>query len=262
MPPVSASRRRVLAVGGGALWLAACVRPTEPASSLSAPLPTGAPALAASPTATSSPTPATRLRAPLTYVAIGASDTAGVGVDNPEREAWVNVLAADLPQPVTVVNLGISGATAEDAVHQELPDALAHLAGQRGLGTVWLVVNDILAGVPLERYGNALAQFLDSLRAAGAEVAVGNAPDPPAGMDYLQAPGVTPAQRRQVVMAWNAVIASEAERSGAVLVDVFGRWPLAAHREYIGPDHFHPSAAGYRALAQVFRQTLAERRVV
>src|SRR5438094_8455971 len=227
---------------------AACGRPTRALLEPAAP-PTPAPA--------ASPTPATLLRPPVTYVAIGASDTAGVGVEDPEHEAWVNVLAQSLPPPVAVVNLGIAGATVLDAVEQELPQALQALAAQPGLVTVWLVVNDLLAGVPLDTYRDGLDRLLGELRAkTEAQVALGNAPNPPPTIDYLQVPGVPAAQRRTVVEAWNAAIADLAGRHGAVLVDIFSRWLVGEHPEFIGPDHFHPSAAGYRALAEVFRQTL------
>jgi lysophospholipase L1-like esterase len=215
------------------------------------------------PVPTASPTPATLLRPPLTYVAIGASDTAGVGVEDPAHEAWVNVLAQALPQPVEVLNLGISGATALDAVEQELPPALQALQEKSGLVTVWLVVNDLLLGVPLDTYRRGLDRLLGDLRTkTDAQVAIGNAPDPPPNMDYLRVPGVPAAQRRALVETWNATIADLAAQHGAVLVDVFSRWPVGEHPEFIGPDRFHPSAVGYRALADVFRQTLAEQRII
>src|SRR6266536_2015082 len=108
--------------------VAACSRASVAALERAVPSP--------SPRPSAVPTPATLLRPPLTYVAIGASDTAGVGVEDPEREAWVNVLAQALPQPVRVVNLGISGATARQAVDDELPQALDVLEGMPGLVTV------------------------------------------------------------------------------------------------------------------------------
>ncbi len=215
---------------------------------------------ALTPQPTASPTPATLLRPPVTYVAIGASDTAGVGVEDPAHEAWVNVLAQALPQPVEVVNLGISGATARDAVEMEMPPAVA---ANPNLVTVWLVVNDLLAGVPLDDYRRNLDQLLGDLQTkTPANVAVGNAPNPPPNMNYLQAPGVSAARRGELIDAWNAAIAELAMQHDAVLVDVFGRWSLAAHPEFIGPDRFHPSAEGYRALADIFRQTLAEQRII
>ena len=39
---------------------------------------------------------------------------------------------------------------------------------------------------------------------------------------------------------------------GAIVVDLFRRWSLHAHPEFIGEDGLHPTVAGYRALADVF----------
>src|SRR4051812_22761319 len=251
-PPKRHFLSRVVAAAAATGFAAGCGGPAPRVGPASAPpVPT---------ILTASPTPATLLRPPITYVAIGASDTAGVGVEDPEHEAWVNVLAQTLPQPVTVVNLGISGATARDAVEQELPPAVS---ANPNLITIWLVVNDLLAGVPLDAYRNALGQLLGDLHTrTEAQVAVGNAPDPSADFDYLQVPGMPAAQRQAAIQAWNAAIADVVNQRGAILVDIFSRWPVAQHPDYIGPDHFHPSAAGYHALADVFRQTLAERHLV
>jgi lysophospholipase L1-like esterase len=59
------------------------------------------------------------------------------------------------------------------------------------------------------------------------------------------------------VARWNAAIARQAERHGALLVDVHSQWTeLAAHPEYVSADGFHPSAAGYQRLAELFYLTL------
>jgi lysophospholipase L1-like esterase len=182
-----------------------------------------------------------------TYVAIGASDTFGYGVPDPATEGWVPRFAATLPTGTRVVNLGVVGLTLHHALLVDLPVALdAH----PNLVTVWLAVNDLLDGVPLAAYRADLHTLLARLRAAHAQVLVGNLPDlalVPAAAARL---GVAPAA---TIAAWNAAIAGEAQATGATLVDLYSGWQqLAAHPEYVGPDGLHPSVAGYNRLAQIF----------
>src|SRR2546423_291768 len=80
------------------------------------PAPTYPPALRAAPaspsaaasivSAAASPSPQ---RKPVSYVAIGASDTVGVGATDPATEGWVPRLARMLGPETRVRNLGVSG---------------------------------------------------------------------------------------------------------------------------------------------------------
>ena len=74
-------------------------------------------------------------------------------------------------------------------------------------------------------------------------MAVGNVPNAPQQSTYL---GVPPAVRPALTASWNEAIAGVAEASGAILVDLYHRWPVLEHPEYIGPDGLHPTVAGYR----------------
>ena len=206
-------------------------------------------------TATVTPTPA--VRAPLTYVALGASDTAGVGVENPQQDSWVAVLARRLPQPARFVNLGIPGVRLFEAIEVELPPALE---AKPDLITIWLVVNDILGGVTLDRYRADLDRLLGQLRAGTTgRIAIGNVPNAPNTLQYL---GLPAAQRRVLAESWNAAIAAAASAHGATLVDLYARWPLTQHPEYIGPDRLHPTVVGYRTLAATFHQVLREEHII
>ena len=196
---------------------------------------------------------------------MGASDATGVGVDDPQRDGWVPVLARRLPPPTRPVNLGIPGVKLREALNAELPPALDALRQASGgvIVTVWLVVNDILGGVALDHYRADLAQLLSQLVQArdpgGTVVAVGNVPDAGKSSRYL---GMSAAQRQAVTRDWNAAIAAVVERQGCLPVDLYGRWPVAQHPEYIGQDGLHPTVAGYRTLADTFLAVLREQRVV
>lgn len=197
------------------------------------------------------------LQAPLTYLALGASDAAGVGVEDPASDGWVPVLARRLPQPVRLVNLGIPGIKLKEAINVELPPALE---AQPHLVTVWLVVNDVLGGVKLDDYRADLDRLLDRLKeSTKAYVAVGNVPNAAEASGYL---GMNAGQRRALAETWNASIADSVRRHGYTPVDLYERWPLARHPEFIGPDGLHPTVAGYRALAETFLAVLRDERVV
>ena len=157
--------------------------------------PAGAPAIV--------PAPSPAVKPPIAYVALGASDAAGVGVDQPDRDGWVPVLTRLLPQPARLVNLGIPGIKLHEAIEVELPPALEV---QPSLITIWLVVNDLLGGVPLPQYAADLDRLLRELRASTrAAIAVGNVPDAPEQSRYL---GMAAAERRQIAGLWNEAIAA------------------------------------------------------
>src|SRR5215210_2492492 len=98
---------------------------------------------------------------PLTYVAIGASDTVGVGATSPDQESWPAQLQRRMPPGSRLVNLGVSGSLLHQALDQQLPIAVD---SDPDLVTVWLAVNDYAARVPLERYAADLDILLGELR--------------------------------------------------------------------------------------------------
>lgn len=189
----------------------------------------------------------------LTYVAIGASDTFGIGADDPPSENWPADLTMKLGSDVRLVNLGIPGAHAHDALNMELPVALD---SRPNLVTIWLAVNDLADNVPLDSYAHDLDQLLSKLLAADphARVLVANVPDLtllPRFQSYN-----TQALRDQI-QAYNTAIATIVQRHHVVLIDLYQDWrELADHPEYISDDGFHPNAIGYSRLAEIFYQVL------
>jgi lysophospholipase L1-like esterase len=186
---------------------------------------------------------------PLTYVAIGASDTVGVGATTPDQESWPAQLQRRLPPDTRLVNLGISGSLLHQALDQQLPIAVD---SDPDLVTVWLAVNDYVARVPLDRYAADLDVLLGELRAkTRATVLVGNVPD-------LRAlPSASRFDLRDLDR-WNAVIEEAARTHDMTVVDLRGTWrEVAQHPEYISSDGFHPSTAGYRQLADLFYASAA-----
>ena len=184
---------------------------------------------------------------PLTYVAIGASDAVGVGAANPETDGWVPRFGAELGPNVRVVNLGVSGSTLGQALQEQLGPAVD---AQPDVVTVWMAVNDLNAGVPLEQYAAQLDTLLGGLESTHARVLVGNVPDLSALAAYH---GLDAAQVTAEVNRWNVVIADTTARHGDTLVDLYAHWQeIAEHPEYLSADGFHPSSDGYKALAEAF----------
>jgi acyl-CoA thioesterase I len=202
-------------------------------------------------------------------VAVGASDTAGVGADDPVRQSWPAVLHRRTLDGAEYVNLGVSGSTVAQAVRDQLPAAVA---AEPDVATVWLAVNDVLSLVPVATYERQLATLVSELRRGGrTTVLVGNVPalerlpavraclagassDAAAGGPQCRLPVVlTVADVRRVVAGYNAAVARVAAASGAVLVDLSQEQDVAG---LTSSDGFHPSTAGHRRIAREFAARL------
>lgn len=196
------------------------------------------------------------------YVAVGASDSVGVGARRPRREAWPTVLHREALPTMRFVNLAVSGATVEDALRRQTDRAVAL---RPSLVTVWLAVNDLAAGVAVEDYEHRLGQVVHRLRGGGStRVLVANIPYLDRLPVYLQWRDLLPPEMlNAAVDAYNDAIGSVTRREGADLVDLHAV-ALAAREAGTEPglisgDGFHPSSAGHRAIAQAFAAALGER---
>ena len=227
----------------GALLVAACSSGSSPAVRPSA-------------GANSSP-------APLTYVAMGASETAGVGTAQPERDSFPQHLLARLGRGAVLYDVGIPGETTAAALSDELPAALAD---RPDLVTVFFNVDDLVAGVSAQDFEARLGQIVGSLRAGGhTRVLVANTPPIDrlpafvacqAGQPACPMKGAAIPSRDQLdalVADYNAAIGRVVAAHGSTLVDLSAACTaIATHPEYLASDGFHPSAAGAAVLAQAF----------
>lgn len=194
------------------------------------------------------------MSAGIKYVAIGASDTVGVGASDPANGSWPALLAARLPAgspPYT--NLGVSGSLALQAVSQQLPGALAQ---QPNLVSVWLAVNDLNATIEPASFADSLGQIVDGLvQKTSATIFVGNVPDLRAVPVYA---GVDKARLLAGIQAYNDAIAVIAAKNpGRVkLVDLFTGSAALVSTGTVSQDGFHPSDQGYRLIAERFANAM------
>src|ERR1700674_72270 len=230
--------------------------------------------VAASTLSSCASTPPTRARpgtdapVPGVYAAIGASETYGIGATDRYRQAWPQVFYNDvLPKSAMLYNFGIPGATTAQALHDEVPAAVAV---HPTVATVWLNVNDLISGVTALDYEAQLRQVLHTLRRGGqARVLVANTPDlgqlpayraclpnaPAGGPPCLIPAGFmpTPQAVAAAVAAYNAAITEAVNLEGATLVDLhLNGTQISQHPEWISADGFHPSGQGYAVIAKLF----------
>ena len=219
----------------------------RPATSAPSPIPTQA----ASPTGTGTAPPSIAVH----YVAIGASDTVGVGALDPERGSWPARIADLLPAGATYTNVGVSGSLVADAARVQLPAAIR---AKPTLVSIWLAGNDLNAGVSPAEHAATLGRIVDELVAkTAARVFVGNVPDLRAVPLYAD---TDPEVLIAVVNAYNAGIAGVAASHGerVVLVDLFTGSAALMTDVTVAPDGFHPSDAGYVLIAERFVRAMRE----
>ena len=191
----------------------------------------------------------------LTYTAIGASDTFGIGTDDPQSESWPADLANKMGNGVRLVNLGVPSIDAHAALNVEVPVAID---SHPNIITIWLAVNDIADNVPVSDYQHDLDFVLTRLQAGAphATILVANVPD----LTYLpHFQSYDPNSLHALITSYNTAIATVVARHHVLLVDLISRWQqLATHPDYISDDGFHPNALGYTVLAGIFYQVLQE----
>jgi acyl-CoA thioesterase-1 len=179
------------------------------------------------------------------YLALGDSYTIGTSVEESER--WPNQLVsrlADVVQLELVGNLGVNGYTSGDLIRDELPRAARR---RPELVSVQIGVNDVVQGVPDERYGANVTEIFDKVLALV----------PPERTFALATPDYTvtpqgaaygiPEQQRAGILHVNEILRRSAEERGIAFVpDIFEISGEAGDDpSMVGADGLHPSGAQY-----------------
>jgi len=235
---------RVVAVDLLILVLLAGCNAASTATARVTPSPSGT----SSPIATATPSSSASLNS-VRYVAIGASDTVGVGAVDPARGSWPARIAALLPSGAAYVNLGVSGSLALQAQREQLPGAVAQ---RPTVVTVWLAVNDLNATIDPASYQDALGAIVNGLvQGTSAMIFVGNVPDLRGVPVYAS---VDKARLLAGITAYNDAIARVAARSATrvFVVDLFTGSAALVSTATVATDGFHPSDAGYQLIADRF----------
>lgn len=191
---------------------------------------------------------------PLAYMAVGASDAAGVGAVPPLENGYVfrieDALENERGQPVDLTNVAFPGGNADDIL------GALNLAMTTGVSpdlvTVWTGANDLTQGRSPAAFQAELDAILARLRGTGAMIFIGDLPDLTALPRFVAEPDpdVTPDR----VAAFNAVIETLAARYGATVVRL-SAVPLEADLTS-DVDGFHPSNAGHARIAEAFLQAI------
>lgn len=235
-----------------ALVPAACAAPARPAA-LASPTPSPTPLPTLSPTPSPSPSPSPSPPPAIAYVAVGASDSVGVGASNPQTKSWPALIAARLPAGSEYRNVAVSGSAAAQAFRDQVPVAVARPAT---VATVWLAVNDLNAGVPPGAYARTLEDLIVAITTkTAAKVFVGNVPDLTLVPAYASA---DQARLRAAVADYNRAIDGvvRANASRVVLVDLFNGSDVLLREVLVAPDGFHPNDRGYQLIADRFTEVM------
>jgi acyl-CoA thioesterase-1 len=189
----------------------------------------------------------------ITYVALG--DSTGVGVGAGRERGYVDRLAARLGAKgarVELLNLCQSGGNTEDILAGALARAVA---ARPSVVTLGIGVNDLVHGVPVERFAANLDRIATALGALDVPVLVVNLPD------LSLSPAAVAFSREMVlarVRAFNLAVAEVTRRHRLVAFDLFTRsqQSIPDNPALFSVDGFHPSGAGYEAWAQMMWPTL------
>ncbi len=181
---------------------------------------------------------------------LGDSSAAGYGVDRVEETPGAQLASALAVRADRRVHLRSFAVVGAESGHLAVQVDAALPTGI-DLAVVLVGVNDITHQVLPATSIRHLSEAVRRLRDVGAEVVVGTCPD-------LGTIRPIPPPLKQVARVWSRRLAaaqtiSVVEQGGRTvsLGDILGPEFDAAPALLFGPDRFHPSADGYRALADV-----------
>jgi lysophospholipase L1-like esterase len=193
---------------------------------------------------------------PISFVMIGDSTAAGLGVERPD-ETSAALLAAGLSaiaaRPVRLTNVAISGSRSS-ALDEQVTRALAV---RPDIAVFMIGANDVTARVPAGESVRHLEGAVRRLHAARCEVVVGTCPDLGSIQPVMQ-PLRWVAQRasRQLAAAQTIAVVEQGGRTVS-MGDLLGGEFAAEPREMFSADRYHPSARGYASAAMAVLPSMA-----
>lgn len=223
----------------------AATNPQPPASVPPSPVPSATPT-ATPPSASPTPVP---VADGLRYVAFGASDVVGLGASDPAKEGWAPVsadlLGERLGRRIDLTKVGVLARTAAQMREFDLEKVVE---AKPEVVVLWTGANDLRSGVALPDFREDYGAILDAIAATKARLYVLNVPD----LDRLPFFAEYKDEYKAVMPDWQRAIREDGQARGATVIDLAAfSGELEANPDYLWVDGFHPSAKGYRRLAEI-----------
>lgn len=178
----------------------------------------------------------------LRYVALGDSYTIGTSVSS--AESWPSQLVERVPELGLVANLGVNGYSTDDLIADELPQ----LPGLRPeFATLLIGVNDVVRGMPEQRYAANVVLILDELLGQLPADRILCVATPNYTVTPQGAALGSPDQQRAGIVHFNRRLDELCEARGIRFVpEIFAISEAAADdRSLVAEDGLHPSGAQY-----------------
>jgi acyl-CoA thioesterase I len=189
----------------------------------------------------------------IVYVAVGASDAAGVGAD-PITRGYVFRIADELDERVDeafLANLGVPGANTEQL--DEALELFLRSEVEPDLATVWTGANDVIEGRDADDFADDLEAIFERLRdRTDGVIVAANIPDLTQLPRFRDDPDDDVTRER--IEEFNEAIAEQAGDYGVLLVDLYDEPvedDLVSDR-----DGFHPNNEGHRRIAEEFLEVI------
>ena len=192
---------------------------------------------------------------PYTVVVLGDSTAHGIGADRPEQ-SFGALVARGLARrrgAALLVNLGVSGARADDVLTRQLPGVAAL---DPDLVLLSVGANDVTGWTDTDDYLSRMSRILEALERTGATVAVLNVPaivtapllPPPARLLFDVRTHRYNDRLRPLVLG----------RERAVYVPIYeeSREPFERDRTNFAADEYHPSPKCYALWARIILRAL------
>ena len=190
---------------------------------------------------------------PERFLALGDSFTIGTGT-TPDR-SFPAVLARvwiERGRSVVLSNPAVNGYTTDDLIRQELPLVASF---EPTLVTLLIGANDIVSGSTEDRYRQQLRLIHDRLDEDASDARVIALPQPdwslsPAGSGFGDVAALA-----RTIERFNEIARDEADRAGALWVDLFRLMRQQGRKKMFAPDGLHPSAEAYAEWARALATT-------
>jgi lysophospholipase L1-like esterase len=189
----------------------------------------------------------------IVYVALGASDAAGVGAEPITRGYVFRIADAldDRVDEVFLANLGVPGADAEQ-IDQAL-ELFLKSEVEPNLVTVWAGANDVIQGEDVDDFEDEIEAIFGRVRdRSDGLIVAANIPDLTELPRFRDNPDDNVTRER--IEEFNQAIAAQAEDNDVLLVDLYSEPvedDLVSDR-----DGFHPNNEGHQKIADQFLKVI------